>query len=161
MRAAVAGLVCLALLLTGCFRDPKAVQDADHTRREALRVFAENQRRLHSIEQDAFRREALAHLDTVLRQDLGKLLEKADPVTGLVDSKAAHAWVTEVLAALEKQRTVVDSRVGELRAAVDDAETELKAALKLDEALSKFHAKGVKPEVLNKIVEAVSARVAR
>lgn len=152
-------LVTVVVLLLvgscGCFggRPPEVIQ-AHQVQQEALLNFAKNQALLHAAEQEAYRAEAYAHIETRFFHDMDQVASHAD-ATGKVDVKEAMAWMKKVLIERDTNRAKVDGKVQAVRVEIEKAQADLKAALKLDALITQWADAGIPLESIQKAADTI------
>jgi len=156
LKGLVLAVIAVLTMFTacGCFQAPQSVKDTNAVKREALLLYAKNQALLHAAEQEAYRAEAYAHIDTRFRHDLKTITAKAD-ANGLVPAQQALDWAQKVTAERDANRQAADKRVAEIRAEVQKADKDLQTALRLDALVEQWQNAGAPAEIVTQAAEAI------
>lgn len=126
----------LLLFLTGCFIDPRPVQDARELRTQAITHYAANSGAMVNFAIAAYQQAEYARVDALYYQDTDAAKQQAN-------AAMAVAKVLELNAKRDQAKAKVDAQVAKLKAIADRAQRDPAIALKLDEAVREYENAGV------------------
>lgn len=146
--------VVLVAVVSGCMTWTPEVKNTNKIQREALLNYAKNQALLHRAQQEAFRKEAYAHIETAFLYDLKMIERKADE-TGKVDAEKAITWVVERNKERTAKRAEADQKVAEIQEKVLIASEDLNTALRLDALIAEWSDAGVSAEMTQQMTNSI------
>lgn len=151
MKLLWALMLPVILMLSGCGKRAPAAKEGADLRKKAYVAVSENKSKILAVVIEAYRaaeyRSADALIDAAIERDFEQVRKNAAANGGNVPVEMAIDGARKLLSVREKERADARERVdavcAQLKAAVEDAETEMLIANKLNDALEEYESSGV------------------